>query len=117
MNEGKLVPDQLMIDLVMTDATPYLEEGRSLLLDGFPRTLPQAKALDQIVNVDLVVNLDVPTETIVERIADRYEGQCSAATMMTRCAFWNVHRSILSCCIVSKQCCSYNHLSVPPPSR
>lgn len=71
MVEGKLVPDALIIDLVIADATPYLEDGRSLLLDGFPRTLQQAHALDQVVNVDLVVNLDVPTETIVERIADR----------------------------------------------
>ena len=61
-----------MIDLVMTDATPCLEEGRSLLLDGFPRTIDQAKALDNVVNVDLVINLDIPTETIVARIADRY---------------------------------------------
>jgi len=72
MEQGKLVPDSLMIDLVMTDATPCLEEGRSLLLDGFPRTIDQAKALDNVVNVDLVINLDIPTETIVARIADRW---------------------------------------------
>ena len=72
MDDGKLVPDELMIDLVMSDATPHLEEGKSLLLDGFPRTLPQAQALDQVVNVDVVINLDIPTEVIVERIADRY---------------------------------------------
>jgi hypothetical protein len=72
MDEGKLVPDELMIDLVMSDATPHLEDGKSLLLDGFPRTLPQAQALDQVVNVDVVINLDIPTEVIVERIADRY---------------------------------------------
>lgn len=72
MDDGKLVPDSLMIDLVMKDATPILEEGRSLLLDGFPRTIEQAKALDDVVNVDMVINLDIPTETIVARIADRY---------------------------------------------
>ena len=71
MEEGKLVPDELMIHLVMTDATPFLEEGRSILLDGFPRSFPQAQALDEVVNVDTVVNLDIPTEVIVERIADR----------------------------------------------
>jgi hypothetical protein len=40
MDEGKLVPDELMIDLVMSDATPRLEDGKSLLLAGcgFPRT-------------------------------------------------------------------------------
>jgi len=72
MDDGKLVPDELMIDLVMADATPHLEEGKSLLLDGFPRTLPQAEALDDVMNVDSVINLDVPTEIIVERISDRW---------------------------------------------
>ena len=71
MDEGKLVPDELMVNLVMEDATPFLEEGRSLLLDGFPRTIQQAQALDNVANVDLVINLVIPTETIVERIADR----------------------------------------------
>jgi len=72
MNEGKLVPDELMIGLVMEEATPNLEEGRSLLLDGFPRTVVQAASLESVVHIDLVINLDIPTETIVERIADRY---------------------------------------------
>ena len=71
MDSGDLVPDELMINLVMEDATPYLEEGRSLLLDGFPRTLGQAEALEEVVHIDTVVNLDIPTETIVDRIADR----------------------------------------------
>jgi adenylate kinase family enzyme len=72
MNTGALVPDELMIDLVMDEATPCLELGKSLLLDGFPRTVVQARALEQVVHVDLVINLDIPTETIVSRIADRY---------------------------------------------
>lgn len=72
MDAGKLVPDHLMIDLVMDDATPVLEDGGSLLLDGFPRTLCQAEALDQVVNVDIVIDLDIPTETIVSRISDRW---------------------------------------------
>jgi adenylate kinase family enzyme len=71
MDDGKLVPDQLMIDLVMNEATPHLDNGKSLLLDGFPRTVTQAQALEEVVHVDMVINLDVPTETIVERIADR----------------------------------------------
>jgi adenylate kinase family enzyme len=72
MDKGKLVPDEVMIDLVMVDATPALEEGRALLLDGFPRTLKQAIALENVTHIGLVVNLDIPTETIVDRIADRY---------------------------------------------
>jgi len=72
MDKGELVPDELMIGLVMDDAGPYMEEGRSLLLDGFPRTLAQAKSLHDVVHIDVVVNLDIPTETIVNRIADRW---------------------------------------------
>lgn len=71
MDRGDLVPDNLMIDLVMEDASPYLESGQSLLLDGFPRTIDQAIALETVTHIDVVVNLDVPTETIVERLADR----------------------------------------------
>jgi len=72
MDKGELVPDSLIIDLVMEDAAPYVEEGQSLLLDGFPRTLAQAKALDDVQQIGMVVNLDIPTDVIVERIADRW---------------------------------------------
>lgn len=71
MDAGKLVPDNLMVDLVMEDAHPFVEEGLSLLLDGFPRTIEQAKILDDVVTVDMVINLDIPTETIVARLSDR----------------------------------------------
>lgn len=71
MDSGRLVPDNLMVDLVMEDAHPYVEQGSSLLLDGFPRTIQQAKSLDSVVNVDMVINLEIPTETIVERLSDR----------------------------------------------
>lgn len=71
MNEGKLVPDEVMVRLIMEDAHRFVDEGKSLLLDGFPRTLEQAAALDKALDVDLVINLDIPTETIVERISDR----------------------------------------------
>eukprot|EP00532_Pseudo-nitzschia_australis_P001181 CAMPEP_0168192702 /NCGR_PEP_ID=MMETSP0139_2-20121125/18193_1 /TAXON_ID=44445 /ORGANISM="Pseudo-nitzschia australis, Strain 10249 10 AB" /LENGTH=247 /DNA_ID=CAMNT_0008115967 /DNA_START=158 /DNA_END=901 /DNA_ORIENTATION=+ len=72
MKEGKLVPDELMIDLVMEESTPYLEKGESLLLDGFPRTVGQAEALEKSVHVDMVVNLEIPNETIIERLSDRW---------------------------------------------
>lgn len=72
MDAGELVPDELMIDLVMEDATPFLEDGKALLLDGFPRNLKQAEALEKVAHIDHVVNLNIPTETIVERIADRW---------------------------------------------
>lgn len=72
MKEGKLVPDELMIGLVVEESTPFLDKGESLLLDGFPRTVGQAEALEKSVHVDMVVNLDIPNETIIERLTDRW---------------------------------------------
>lgn len=71
MKNGELVPDDLIIALVLEDASPVLEEGKSLLLDGFPRTLKQAIELEKVAHIDTVVNLNIPTETIVARLADR----------------------------------------------
>lgn len=72
MDEGSLVPDELMVRIVMEDIKKCEENHISLLLDGFPRTLSQAVALDETLDVDIVVNLNIPTETIVERIAERW---------------------------------------------
>eukprot|EP00565_Helicotheca_tamesis_P005892 CAMPEP_0185733232 /NCGR_PEP_ID=MMETSP1171-20130828/18861_1 /TAXON_ID=374046 /ORGANISM="Helicotheca tamensis, Strain CCMP826" /LENGTH=218 /DNA_ID=CAMNT_0028402901 /DNA_START=215 /DNA_END=871 /DNA_ORIENTATION=+ len=72
MDEGSLVPDDLMIRLVLEDAKSVVENGKSLLLDGFPRTIDQAIALDKSLDVDLVINLDIPTETIVQRVSERW---------------------------------------------
>lgn len=95
---GGLVPDKVMIDLVSTeaelimssDSNGYGDGRRSLLLDGFPRTIEQAIALERgtkgsksvsesndvkgggAIGIDLVINLDIPTETIVDRIAKRW---------------------------------------------
>jgi adenylate kinase family enzyme len=69
--EGALVPDNIMIRMVLDDAVEAIKEGQSLLLDGFPRTMEQAVALDKNLDVDMVINLCVPNETIIERISDR----------------------------------------------
>jgi nucleoside-triphosphate--adenylate kinase len=75
MDKGDLVPDDVMIQLVLHDATASEDDNGnndSLLLDGFPRTMEQAVALDKSLEVDLVINLNVPVGTIVERISDRW---------------------------------------------
>lgn len=61
-----------MIDLVMGDAMEAVKSGQSLLLDGFPRTMEQAVALDRELDVDMVINLCVPNDVIIERISDRW---------------------------------------------
>lgn len=72
MDAGALVPDNVMIKLVMGDAVEAIKSGQSLLLDGFPRTMEQAVALDKSLDVDLVIKLCIPDETIIARISDRW---------------------------------------------
>lgn len=71
MDEGKLVPDQLVIDLVK-EAVARPEAQRGFILDGFPRTVPQAEALgDAGVAIDRVLDIQVPFDLIEERIVGR----------------------------------------------
>lgn len=70
MDDGKLVPDALVIDL-LREALETPEARAGFLLDGFPRTMPQAEALDAAVTVDHVVDLQVPFELIEERVTGR----------------------------------------------
>ncbi|MBC7186368.1 MAG: adenylate kinase [Calditrichaeota bacterium] len=75
MAEGKLVPDQLMIEVV-SERLRAADCQRGFILDGFPRTLAQAKALDRLLEaqgkaIDLVLMLDVPAAEIVRRLSSR----------------------------------------------
>lgn len=70
MDAGQLVPDDLVIDL-LKEALGQPEAQAGFLLDGFPRTMPQAAALDAAVTIDKVVDLQVPFELIEERITGR----------------------------------------------
>ncbi|XP_057328668.1 GTP:AMP phosphotransferase AK3, mitochondrial [Microplitis mediator] len=70
MNEGSLVPDELIIDLVAHEIKAV--NGANYLLDGFPRTIEQAKKLQDKFPVNLVLNLIVPHEVIIERVRNRW---------------------------------------------
>lgn len=72
MDTGALVPDEVMIQLVVEDASKIIKSGGSLMLDGFPRTFDQASSLEEEIHIDFVINLDIPTQTIVERLSDRW---------------------------------------------
>lgn len=70
MDAGQLVPDEVIIGLVEERlAEPDASEG--VLLDGFPRTIPQAEALAEIAHISLVIAIEVPDEAIIERIVGR----------------------------------------------
>jgi adenylate kinase len=75
MAAGDLVPDELIVDIVRR-RLPEAEKGEGVLLDGFPRTVAQARALDAMLadegrRVDFVIALDVPENELVERILHR----------------------------------------------
>lgn len=75
MDEGQLVPDEVTIGIVRERlAKPDCEKG--FLLDGFPRTVPQAEALDNILkdmnrSIDYVIHIDVARELLLERLTGR----------------------------------------------
>eukprot|EP01129_Flabellula_baltica_P003642 TRINITY_DN1339_c0_g2_i1.p1 TRINITY_DN1339_c0_g2~~TRINITY_DN1339_c0_g2_i1.p1 ORF type:complete len:210 (-),score=60.13 TRINITY_DN1339_c0_g2_i1:14-643(-) len=71
MDAGELVPDELVIELVKQELTPeVLESG--WMLDGFPRTPVQAKALqDSGIQIDKMVLIEVPDDILYERITGR----------------------------------------------
>jgi len=75
MAAGDLVPDDIIVKIVRR-LLPESEVGAGVLLDGFPRTLEQARALDEMLaseghRVDFVIALDVPEDVLVERILHR----------------------------------------------
>ena len=71
MDDGKLVPDQLVIDLVK-EAVSQPEAASGFILDGFPRTVPQAEALDAAgISIERVLDIRVPFDLIEERIVGR----------------------------------------------
>ena len=73
MNAGDLVPDALMLDVV-ADRLRQPDAKRGFVLDGFPRTLAQGQALLDLLGdhgLDLAVDLDVPEDVVIARIAAR----------------------------------------------
>ena len=70
IDSGALVSDDITIELVKERlAQPDVAKG--FILDGFPRTIPQAEALDSFAKIDAVVNFDIADEGVVERLSGR----------------------------------------------
>jgi adenylate kinase len=68
--EGRLVPDEITIDLVKERFSKD-DTSKGWILDGFPRTIPQARALQDISPVDFVVDFDVADDVILFRLTGR----------------------------------------------
>lgn len=75
MDKGILVPDELVCDLVV-DRIQQADCEKGYILDGFPRTIPQAEALEAALNaieqkLDYAIDIDVPDENIINRMSGR----------------------------------------------
>ncbi|MBV9616768.1 MAG: adenylate kinase [Ktedonobacteraceae bacterium] len=76
IDRGELVPDEITISMVL-NCIKGLPDSQGVVLDGFPRTIPQAKALDKGLQtieqkIDLAIYLDVPREELLDRLSGRY---------------------------------------------
>ena len=76
MSQGMLVPDEITIAMVLEKVLPPLGQNK-FLLDGFPRNLVQAQALDEAIagrgyQIDQVIHIQVPEEKLVGRLSNRW---------------------------------------------
>ena len=79
MDAGKLVPDDIVIGIIKEYLTSE-KCRKGFILDGFPRSIPQAQALDAMgVRIDAVLSIEVPDEKIVERMSGRRVCTCGAS--------------------------------------
>jgi adenylate kinase len=70
LDSGELVPDELTIDLVK-DRLQHDDTKKGFILDGFPRTIPQAEALSGFTDIDGAINFSLSDEEIVKRLSGR----------------------------------------------
>ena len=70
VEKGLLVPDDVVIE-VLKQRLSKIPKGKGFILDGFPRTIEQAKALEELAKIDVVLLLDVPDWLIIERLSSR----------------------------------------------
>ncbi|XP_072260319.1 GTP:AMP phosphotransferase AK3, mitochondrial [Pyxicephalus adspersus] len=70
IDQGQLVPDDVITRLILQELNNMGEQN--WLLDGFPRTVPQAQALDEAHHISTVIDLNVPFQTIKDRLTARW---------------------------------------------
>lgn len=79
LDRGDLVPDELTINLVK-DRLQKDDATAGFILDGFPRTIPQAEALEGFAAIDTVVNFVIPDDEIIKRLSGRRVAPTSGRT-------------------------------------
>ena len=70
IDKGMLVPDEITLEIVV-ERLKKDDCNKGYLLDGFPRTLPQAEALAKIVDIDIALNIDIDQSILTERLCGR----------------------------------------------
>jgi adenylate kinase len=70
MVKGLLVSDEIVME-TLKERISYEDCKKGFILDGFPRTLPQAKMLQEITEIDVVLNLSIPEDILIEKICAR----------------------------------------------
>ncbi len=70
VEKGALVPDDVVVE-VLKERLAKVPRDKGFILDGFPRTIEQAKTLEGITDIDVILQLDVPDEIIIERLSSR----------------------------------------------
>ncbi len=71
INRGELIPDEITNNLARNEIIKYSQDGKNIILDGYPRTVDQAKFLSTICKVDYVIYLNVDQEVLFKRITGR----------------------------------------------
>ena len=70
MEKGALVPDEVVVEVLKAHLAK-ISQGKGFILDGYPRTLDQAKKLNSITKIDVIMQLNVPDWIIIERLSTR----------------------------------------------
>lgn len=77
IDKGALVPDEVVIGIV-ADRLAQSDAGNGYVLDGFPRTIAQAEALDKVAKIDVALNIVVDYSVIIDRMSGRRVCVCGA---------------------------------------
>jgi adenylate kinase len=88
MDSGQLVPDEVIVDMI-AERTARPDCSGGFVLDGFPRTVPQARALDEMLakrglELDHVIEIAVDEATLVDRLSGRFTCRCCGASYHER---------------------------------
>ncbi len=104
IDNGQLLPDELMID-ILADAYDQFPEGKGVIFDGFPRTIPQAEALkkmlaerghDMGIMIELIVGEDVLMQRLLNRAISQGRADDNEETIKKRFAVYHSQTSSLS---------------------